>query len=155
MAVEAHIHFARRAARKALRTWALGEDRRPMIRKLRAAANHWGQRARAEAWTVWSEHRASGSSLHQRVARQLRLWRSDKLRVAWLAWRLERMRGVRDRLRETMQSRLQSRTKIALVRWSETLHQERTDLEAALLLTRIFRRECPPIEPALPPLPRL
>ena len=50
LAVEAHILYARRATARALRTWAFGEDRRPMDRKLRVASRHWRAHTLDRAW---------------------------------------------------------------------------------------------------------
>ena len=140
LSVEAHIHFARRATRKALRTWAFGEDRRPMMRRLRAAVRHWKHRVIIRAMATWCTIAFGAVVRENKVDARVRTMRLEALRSAMVAWRLELLRGARTRLKDAFDNRLKGNTRGALYSWRETLQEERNDFEIALLLTHTFRR---------------
>ena len=111
-----------------------------MVRRLRAAARHWGQRGLSCAWVAWREHAARSATRQRGVTARLRNRRLDLLRDAWLAWGLERIRGVRERLTAAADLRLRGGSQRALDRWRVALRTRRDDLEAALVCAQVFRR---------------
>jgi hypothetical protein len=138
--VEADLLFARRATRTALRTWAFGEDRRPMVRRMRAALRHWSNRGLSCAWATWRSHAVSRAARHRHIAARMLTARASALHNAWVALRLETLRIGRSRLRAACTVRLHSRLQRALRTWRAALQVRRGDLEAALLLTHTFRK---------------
>ena len=140
LALEAHIMYARRATRRALRVWAFGEDWRPTDRRVRAAMLHWGKGALGRAWSGWCAEARRRSSRGQRVLNRLRSWRVDSLRDAWFAWRLDRLRDVRARLTASVEARLHDRTRDALRGWRDGVLEHDASLEATLIMMHTFRR---------------
>ena len=138
--LEGDLHFARVATGRAVRIWVYAEDRRPMVRKLRAAARHWTLRALGGAWVRWRAEATALRRLRTPVSYHLARKRAAAVRGAWLAWRLEILRWKRGWLGDAFAKRLQSDAAHAFWHWKATLAGERAELERALQLSLIFRR---------------
>ena len=130
--------FQRVESRKALRTWALSEDRRPAVRMQRVAVRAWSTSSKRAAWRPWAAA-AQGWARRALAVHGLReRKRAEALRRAWAAWRFERLRGLRARLEGSVDERRALGKRQLLKRWHGTLTARGDAFEAALLQSTIL-----------------
>lgn len=137
---EAHLHFRRVSSRSALRTWALSEDLRPARRMLRVGLRMWSQRAARAAWATWAGETAAWASRALKVHSQLAARRAAGLRSGWIAWRLERLRGMRARLEFSLDDHKTQGKRQLLRRWRDNLAASRDLHDSTLIKSMTFRR---------------
>ena len=139
-AAEAHLLFRRTSMTRALRVWALSEDTRPVARKMRASVRVWSQRAKRTAFTEWGAEVGAGLGAARRVASHHARKRGEALRDAWIAWRFERLRGLRAHLDTIIDDHKTNGTRQLLRRWRAMTIAREEAYEATVLKSETFRR---------------
>ena len=139
-AAEAYLHFAAVAKRAAMRTWALADDPRPVRRMQLVAQRAWRRKAYGHAWGVWVGLTEAWVSRALKVHGYRQAKRREALRSGWIAWRLERLRGLRGQLETTLDDHKAQGKRQLLRRWHGTVAARSVAYEAAMIKTQSFRR---------------